>query len=74
MPEAAAHPDARRAAFILTIWSDTPSAAEPNWRGYLETGDGQRQFFRTLAELNQRLRHLSGWNDPPASLQEDSPC
>jgi hypothetical protein len=67
VPDITARPDARRAAFILTIWSDTTSAAKPDWRGYLERGDGQRLYFGTLADLGRLLVEVAGWVDPAQS-------
>ncbi len=62
-------PEAHRAAFILTVWSERPSA----WRGYLETPDGRRRYFLSLEELNQLLRAASGWVDPDSASPGDPP-
>lgn len=56
-------PEAHRAAFILTVWSERPPEP-PTWRGYLEAADGRRRYFLSLDSLNQLLREASGWTDP----------
>lgn len=60
MSELVGPPETHRAAFILTLWSEHASA----WRGVLETADGRRRYFLSLADLNQLLREVSGWVDP----------
>jgi hypothetical protein len=64
MSEKISPPATRRAAFILALWAERPASAPPVWRGYLETADGRRRYFRSLADLNQLLRAASGWSDP----------
>jgi hypothetical protein len=63
MPNAPTPPGSRRAAYILTIWTDAGAAATARWRGCLESGDGQRHDFRTLAELNHLLARVGGWTE-----------
>lgn len=58
------HPHGRRTTYILTIWSEYVVDAPPLWRGYLETADGRRRYFRTLADLTRLLVDVGGWVDP----------
>jgi hypothetical protein len=55
--------ETRRAAFILTLWSECLGAAPPAWRGFLESADGQRHYFHSLDGLTQLLRAASGCLD-----------
>ena len=72
MPAPAPHPGPHRAASILTIWADAMASPAQAWRGYLESGDGRRQYFRTLADLNRLLVEGGGWVDPPQSQPVES--
>jgi hypothetical protein len=65
--------ETRRAAFLLALWAEHPDAGPPVWRGYLETADGRRRYFRSLTDLNHLLRAASGWVDPESASPGDLP-
>jgi hypothetical protein len=53
-----------RFVYILLIWNATQPDRPAASRGYLESINGERHYFHTLAELNALLIHLAGWVDP----------
>jgi hypothetical protein len=69
VPDEPHHPAAQRWAFILTLWAERAPAGEPQWRGSLESVDGQRRYFHSLAELNCLLRSASGWGETQGSVE-----
>lgn len=52
---------ARRAAFILTIWSQESTAEVPVWRGSLEAPSGRRWYFGSLDQLKELVARVGGW-------------
>ena len=52
-----------RQAFILSTWSARTDAGRDQLRGALETLNGERYYFNSLAALNQLLTQLTGWAD-----------
>lgn len=56
---------ARRKSFVVVIWLVSQTETATRWYGSLETLDGQRFYFHTLADLNRVIRDVGGWQEPP---------
>jgi hypothetical protein len=66
-------PAPRRSWYVVSIWAERQPDCPPAWRGSIETTDGKRIYFATLAELNQALARFGGWADPQAALRKRNP-
>jgi hypothetical protein len=64
-----------RQAFILSIWSARSDAGREQLRGALETLNGERHYFSSLAALYGLVVQLTGWAgavNGPGSRQEET--
>jgi hypothetical protein len=60
-------------SFVISIRVDRAASGVVVWRGVLVTAAGQRLHFSTLAQLNNWLCELAGWQDPPQDGEAVSP-
>jgi len=62
----------RRQWYVVSIWAEQQAHQPPAWRGTLETADGTRLHFASLADLNRLLSQLTGWADPAGAIARDT--
>ena len=70
MPDDQCSLTTRRFVYILLVWNNTQPDQPVASRGYLESINGERHYFHTLAELNVLLIHLAGWVEPSSDTSD----
>lgn len=58
-----------RTMFVLLVWPEHQAVEAPQWRGLLESTEGERRYFRSLDELMRLVVGWSGWTECPLDSQ-----
>lgn len=59
------------ASFVARIWLEQSEGSAPRWRGHVEhVQSGKKEYFDTLASLQEFLTGVTGVSGPDASLAE----